>query len=125
MRNLQILLLSSILVCGCVVQVNPPKPAPKPDEPAPVVKNDAGVSVKMYCLKASQVFAEAAVILKRDKDIQAIHNYLQTNLASGRSESFKGMDNRLQEILGADKPDIDKGVNLLNKISQEFKEMSK
>lgn len=124
MRRLLILLLS-MSIMGCVVKYTP-NPQPNPPKPVdPVIQNSAAESVRLYCQKASNVFAEAAVMLKRDRNVQAVHDYLLKNLSSGRSESFKGMDNRLQEVLGAENPDIDKGVDLLNKISQEFLEGNK
>lgn len=125
MRSLLLLLAVNIaFLVGCVERGSP-TPEPEPDDPTPITKNSAEVSIKTYSLKASEVFAEAAIILKRDKNIQAIHDFLKSNLTKERSESFKGLDNRLNEVLGVENPDIDAAVDLLNEISQEFKEASK
>jgi len=115
------------MVLGCVdTQSRPsPKPDVKPDPVQPVIKNDVDKSLKIYAAKAADVFAQAAVILKRDKNVQAVHDYLASNLKNVKAEAFKGIDNRLEEVLGVEKPDIDKGVELLNKISSEFQEASK
>jgi len=111
-------------LCGCIVQIRT-KPRPKPDDPVPVVANNVKTCVKIYGSKASDVFAKAAVILRRDKDIKAIHGYLKENMAKMRSESFEGLDNRLQEVLGVEEPDIEACANLLEQISKEYKELSK
>lgn len=120
-------LLSLLILVGCVdIQSRPiPRPDDKKEPVQPIIKNDVDKSLKIYASKAADVFAQAAVMLERDKNVQAVHDYLTANLKTSRAKAFEGIDNRLEEVLGVEKPDISKGVELLNKISSEFQEASK
>jgi len=110
-----------VMVLGCVVPDYKPSPTPVPE----VTVSSVSKAIKIYAKGASQVFRDAAEEVKTTKDLAALHGRLQQALSEAQGKGFEGVDERLEQVLGTENPDLEAGSKLFLELSKEFEEISR